>query len=66
MKMLMVAAAVVSAIGIEVICSPTPANAQQHGRKSDLAACPVGTCGPTGGPYAKRVEGCKPSNCAKR
>jgi hypothetical protein len=64
MKMLTVAA-FICAIGAPIICSPTAADAQQRGRRSDLTACPVGTCGPTGGQYARTVAGCKKSNCPK-
>jgi hypothetical protein len=66
MKALMIAAAFISAIGIEVICMPSAANAQQRGRGSDTVVCPVGTCSPQGGQRARKVEACKPANCAKR
>ncbi len=67
MKKLMIAAAFISVIGLEIMARPTDAHAQQRGTYgSSAAACPIGTCGPTGGRYAKTADLCKPSNCQRR
>jgi hypothetical protein len=36
----------------------------QHGHVNGVQ-CPVGSCGGKGGPNAKDVKYCKPSNCGK-